>query len=1209
MNVIKILVPLLILILLTGGLGNSGKPKSLENNNIKLLIGRQNIQSMQNGGIHNAAGNTITYQSIEKNGKECKIYTKIEDGKLITYYTDSQNEPVIAGGAYPSMAISKQGIFVSSSINHEPWVYYNLGDGWKKQKLSEGWSTVTDVYSGEKPIVAWRGNHSIYLSTFNGEEFSKPLKVADEFYPVRSIQIHDKRIEVKEEGIKEWLYLNYTTSDYIHWTLSSQKIVPKNEKMDVGVKIKSKNTAKWTFIWYLDEDNSLDGYGYNGDMQEAINGYKKSANGDVNVIVLDDRKGNGDTKLYFVNDTGAHNISSQASSWLKSEMDMGDPQTLIDFVNWTVHNYPAKHYFVDLWDHGGDYSGAMWDDTSNDHLTLAELRSSSLTILKDIGRPIDIWGYDACLMNAGADDYQIKRGVDIIVASEHTEGGDGWDYKAIIGNLTNNPDLTPEQYAYNFVVHVDDETNHQSVVTMAAINTTKWDFWFMQAYNELAQAIREKAGSENSDIKNAFDNAASADSSYWSNGKDVADFAKQLLNYVSDPKIRYWAERVIENSSKSVINYYDVDTNGRKKIMAETDSTSEIDSSFYIFKETEWDEMLDQVYNKGTDDNNKEPVCNITQPYFGKGVLYNSTITIKGNAYDSDGSVQRVELKIDRGDWFSVSGTNSWSYSLNVSNLTMGRHYIFARAYDGDLYSLYAYTIINVVSTLDLPDLTVNKGNLTVSNSTVRQGDTVNITATVYNVGNSDSYSVNVSFYVDNVDNENLIKTVDYGNIPMGGEAKGYVEWNTSSYFGKHRIIVYVDSTHSIMELNEDNNTAYSYVTVLSNPTPPQNLVAMRGNEMVILQWNPPANDGGSPVTEYKIYRGASSGGEIYLISVSNTTTNYTDKHLVNGETYYYYVTAVNSVGESEPSNEVNATPATVPSNPQNLNAQRGDRYVILTWNTPPTDGGAPITGYKIYRNGTFYREVGGDLRAFRDVNVSVKNNYTYWITAVNDVGEGEKSNNVSVWWNIPSAPKELNAFRGDGFVILSWKNPSDDGGTHILGYRIYRNGEFVVYVNSKSYRDSKLNVSQHYTYYITAVNSVGESAHSNTITVNWSRPGGIVNLKYTVKGDYTTLKWNITNEGGTKVWYLIYLNDGNGWKFIGRTDYTEIEVKLAPSMFGGVDEIKIVPVNGVGEGPAGYVKIQRPVMWWLWELIVVILILIPIILIILKMGYKNIKK
>ena len=105
---------------------------------------------------------------------------------------------------------------------------------------------------------------------------------------------------------------------------------------------------------------------------------------------------------------------------------------------------------------------------------------------------------------------------------------------------------------------------------------------------------------------------------------------------------------------------------------------------------------------------------------------------------------------------------------------------------------------------------------------------------------------------------------------------------------------------------------------VRRRPTAPQSLGASSGNAQVVLTWSPPASDGGSQVTSYKVYRSTSSGAETLLPTPTITGTTYTDATAANGTTYYYKVTAVNAVGEGPLSNEANATPAATvpPANP-----------------------------------------------------------------------------------------------------------------------------------------------------------------------------------------------------------------------------------------------------------------------------------------------------
>src|SRR5207247_1630419 len=98
-------------------------------------------------------------------------------------------------------------------------------------------------------------------------------------------------------------------------------------------------------------------------------------------------------------------------------------------------------------------------------------------------------------------------------------------------------------------------------------------------------------------------------------------------------------------------------------------------------------------------------------------------------------------------------------------------------------------------------------------------------------------------------------------------------------------------------------------------PSAPPTLVATGGNAQVTLTWQAPASDGGSPITNYRIYRGTSSNGETLLATIGNVLT-YTDTSVTNGVTYYYQVSAVNAAGEGPRSNEASATPSPPPPPP-----------------------------------------------------------------------------------------------------------------------------------------------------------------------------------------------------------------------------------------------------------------------------------------------------
>ncbi len=91
--------------------------------------------------------------------------------------------------------------------------------------------------------------------------------------------------------------------------------------------------------------------------------------------------------------------------------------------------------------------------------------------------------------------------------------------------------------------------------------------------------------------------------------------------------------------------------------------------------------------------------------------------------------------------------------------------------------------------------------------------------------------------------------------------------------------------------------------TAPTAPAAPTGLKAAAGAAQVALTWT-----GSTGATSYNLYRSTTSGSET-LYKTGLTTTSYTDTGLTNGVTYFYKVTAVNSVGESGKSTEASATP------------------------------------------------------------------------------------------------------------------------------------------------------------------------------------------------------------------------------------------------------------------------------------------------------------
>ena len=119
-------------------------------------------------------------------------------------------------------------------------------------------------------------------------------------------------------------------------------------------------------------------------------------------------------------------------------------------------------------------------------------------------------------------------------------------------------------------------------------------------------------------------------------------------------------------------------------------------------------------------------------------------------------------------------------------------------------------------------------------------------------------------------------------------------------------------------------------------PSAPTGLAAVAGDAQVSLSWTAPSFDGGSAVSNYRVYRGTSPNGETFLAN-AGTATSFTDGGAANDTTYYYKVSAENGNGEGALSGEASASPAVVVNPAEPLSVLDGFNRA----NESPLSGGA----------------------------------------------------------------------------------------------------------------------------------------------------------------------------------------------------------------------------------------------------------------------------
>jgi fibronectin type 3 domain-containing protein len=175
-------------------------------------------------------------------------------------------------------------------------------------------------------------------------------------------------------------------------------------------------------------------------------------------------------------------------------------------------------------------------------------------------------------------------------------------------------------------------------------------------------------------------------------------------------------------------------------------------------------------------------------------------------------------------------------------------------------------------------------------------------------------------------------------------------------------------------------------------PAVPAGLMATPGNAQVVLTWS-----ASTTASSYHVKRSIASGGP-YTQIAAPTATSFTDVGLTNGTTYFYVLSAVNSVGESANSSQASAIPVAPtqpPAAPAGLLATAGNAQVTLRWNAP-----AGATSYHVKRSTTSggpYTQVGAPTAtSFSDKGLTNGTTYFYVVSALNSVGEGANSAQAS---------------------------------------------------------------------------------------------------------------------------------------------------------------------------------------------------------------------
>ncbi|MFD5056213.1 fibronectin type III domain-containing protein [Streptomyces tendae] len=212
-----------------------------------------------------------------------------------------------------------------------------------------------------------------------------------------------------------------------------------------------------------------------------------------------------------------------------------------------------------------------------------------------------------------------------------------------------------------------------------------------------------------------------------------------------------------------------------------------------------------------------------------------------------------------------------------------------------------------------------------------------------------------------------------------------------------------VVGTAYYVKVYTENRSYYTGSTVQSEdftphagpePAPPASATAEAGTGRATVGWEPPVEDGGSPVTGYVVIAYDSSDeavGAPVTVTQDKTTASVTG--LTNGSWYYFGVAATNANGTGPETYTVRVRPATAPGAPTAITGFPQNRAAFVVWKEPGDDGGSPVTSYTVTAkgpDGTEHKTVSGPSALFSGLDNG--SSYTFTVTAANDVTSGAPS-------------------------------------------------------------------------------------------------------------------------------------------------------------------------------------------------------------------------
>lgn len=274
-------------------------------------------------------------------------------------------------------------------------------------------------------------------------------------------------------------------------------------------------------------------------------------------------------------------------------------------------------------------------------------------------------------------------------------------------------------------------------------------------------------------------------------------------------------------------------------------------------------------------------------------------------------------------------------------------------------------------------------------------------------------------------------------------------------------------------------------LTLPNPPASPSGLVATAISQTQIdLDWT----DNSTNETNFRLERSTAQNGTFFQIALLGPgIAEFSDTGLALNTTYFYRVVAVNTGGDSAPSNVASATtyPA-APSGPTGLTATAISADSIrLNWQ----DNANNEQGYRVEQSedGATFREIfsgsSPDQITHTVSGLDANNRYHFRVRGYNLGGNSGYSNNANAL-TLPAAPVNLTAEGlSSGQIRLKWAHSHGADGYHVEA-RFSTAPDFgqvaILGANATTFVHSNILPNRTFVYRVRAFNRSGNSAYSN---------------------------------------------------------------------------------------------------------------------------------